>query len=109
MCRQAKHPQPHRAAALLSTDSTAGHSCLQHSSAPTASSSPSPRSFTISSDQFIKDGRPFRIIAGEVHYFRWGGVCGGGLSPARMWSILQSASQQTFWCCRCIPSPLLAC
>ncbi len=28
------------------------------------------RSFEISGDMFVKDGLPFRILGGEVHYFR---------------------------------------
>jgi hypothetical protein len=28
------------------------------------------RSFEISGDMFVKDGLPFRILGGELHYFR---------------------------------------
>lgn len=42
-----------------------------------------PRSFVISGDQFLKDGQPFQVISGSVHYFRW--------HPSKYADVLQKA------------------
>eukprot|EP01113_Clastostelium_recurvatum_P015704 TRINITY_DN1880_c0_g1_i3.p1 TRINITY_DN1880_c0_g1~~TRINITY_DN1880_c0_g1_i3.p1 ORF type:complete len:426 (+),score=76.44 TRINITY_DN1880_c0_g1_i3:49-1326(+) len=44
--------------------------CVSLTFAHVVPEGPTARSFVVSGSQFLKDGQPFRIISGSVHYFR---------------------------------------
>ena len=35
-----------------------------------AAAEPTPRSFTVANDEFVKDGAPVQLRSGSLHYFR---------------------------------------
>ena len=50
------------------TSSTAAAAASQ--TTPTADPPLVKRLFTVAADRFVRDGKPFQLVAGEVHYFR---------------------------------------